>query len=258
MPRRIDGAVVGLEKLERGFDVAERHRPAARDLVHRPPEHETPERRRRAPVNRPTLEQRDRASSSLEKRLPSPFSNSPAADSSHAHVSRASSASSASTSTMRRVESIHEQRQELGADSIARDRDVLIGLVVTYATLALVQIRAQFHPAAVEERADDRAVPRIHRRQAARAGAAQQPSRNVSAWSSRVWPSATTSASNCRRARSKNSYRASRAASSIDRRSRTRARRDVLAVRGERHVQRARHGGRKLLVALRARPEADG
>ena len=42
-------------------------------------------------------------------------------------------------------------------------------------------------------------------------------SRKVSAWSSRVWPSATTSAPNCRRARSKNSYRSRRAASSSDR-----------------------------------------
>src|SRR6266700_2696580 len=47
MSRRIDGPVACLKELQRDLDMRERHGPAARTLVHPPPEHKASKRSRR-------------------------------------------------------------------------------------------------------------------------------------------------------------------------------------------------------------------
>ncbi len=74
----------------------------------------------------------------------------------------------------RRIESLLEQREQLGADAVARDRPVAVGLVGGIGNLARFEVLDQRAPPAIEQRADEHAAPRMHGRQALRAGAPQQ------------------------------------------------------------------------------------
>jgi hypothetical protein len=102
-----------------------------------------------------------------------------AASSSHAHVSRDVGLVGEDIDN-RRVESIAEQRNQLGANAVSRDRDVGVRLVIDVVggTIALRpaigQPRAQLVPAAREQRPDDAIVARMHCGEAARPGAADQ------------------------------------------------------------------------------------
>ncbi len=120
-----------------------------------------------------------------------------------------------------RVEPRLEQRHELGAHAVARDGDVAVRFVLDVRRAARVEIRAQRVAAAVEQRPDDRAAPRRHRREAARAGAAKEPQQErLGLIVARVPERDDVGAEPATRARSKNAWRAARAAASIDRRSR--------------------------------------
>ena len=161
----------------------------------------------------------------------------------------------------RRVEPLLEQRQQLGADAVARNAHVVVRLVVDVSDAAAPSRYARSSRApAVEQRPDDRAAPRVHarrarasRRRAAGAAETSRPDRRACGRARRRRRRSAT------RARSKNAWRAVRAASSIDRRSRARA-------APRRPSRRRRAAGRatrpastqNALVARRPRRAADG
>jgi hypothetical protein len=173
MARRIDGAMLGLEELKRRFDMLERHGPAARHSVHRPPEYKTSKRAWRA--FQPRNVEKGDGSRFAVGMTPAPFFE---------LASDRLQPGPCFTGKLRfvgeyvddgRVESFYEKRHELGPDSVARDGDVAIGFVVYICHTPLVQVSAQLDPATVKDRPNNRAIPRIHGRQAPRACAAHKP-----------------------------------------------------------------------------------
>ncbi len=88
----------------------------------------------------------------------------------HSQASRAISASSASTSTMAGLNAL-EKRQQFGADPIARNGQVVVGVVVDIGDTLGGEIRQKVSAPAVEQRADERAAARMHRGKAAHPGA---------------------------------------------------------------------------------------
>ena len=153
-----------------------------------------------------------------------------------------------------RVEARREQRQELGADAIARDRDVLVRLVLDEGNVPPGK-RGYARSSSRRQSSSGRTIaplrgcmPASPRKPAPRV----RRSRNVSAWSSRVWPSATTSACASIRARSRNSWRDARGWTFPDRAPLAGcACRDVAAIRDQRTAERRRHVRHKSLVGIR-------
>ena len=74
-----------------------------------------------------------------------------------------------------RVETRLEQRQQLGPHAVARNAHVAVRFVLYVLDTAFGEIGLQVGAPALEQRPDDAAVARMHRREPFRAGAAQQP-----------------------------------------------------------------------------------
>ena len=74
----------------------------------------------------------------------------------------------------RRIEPALQQRQQLRADAIARDADIVVRLVVDERLSALLEKGPQVAAPAVEQGPDDAAAAGVHARQAARPRAAQE------------------------------------------------------------------------------------
>jgi hypothetical protein len=74
-----------------------------------------------------------------------------------------------------RVEALLEQWNQLCPDTVPRDADVRVRLVLDMCDFALVEVRGEVRAAACKQRTDDVAISGVHGGQAFRAGASQQP-----------------------------------------------------------------------------------
>jgi hypothetical protein len=75
----------------------------------------------------------------------------------------------------RRIESLFEQRQQLGTNPIPRNPQVIVGFVVQIAVPVFLEKRLNIAPRTVEHRANGDARARIHGRETACSGTSQQP-----------------------------------------------------------------------------------
>ena len=218
--------------------MVERDRPAAGDLAHHAPDHARGAARA---ARRAGRRRRSRARSrrrAVVARRTTRASSSAAIASIQSHVVARELGLVGEHVDDAGVEPRLEQRQQLGAHAVARNADVLrstrprrSGSAARRATRAAPRAGSRAAAGRSRRCADACRRGRAARRRASGAAAPSRPDRRACGRARRRRRRA------CARARSKNSWRAARAASSIDRRSRARARGDVLAVGDERHAR---------------------